>query len=334
LSINNLSTIILSKAPFDRRDLMILDKKVGELKFNTILSPQKLPENPLLKTIITSGSLKALQGGVKNYPLNFNPPTDENPYFFNMLKISRLNFQSVKNSAGIMKGNLLATVTLILLIVCLAIGAFFTILMPLISKTKNSHLHPLRLKNAYGAFYFSLIGAGFMLVEIALIQWLSVFLGHPVYALGILLFSMILSTGFGSLSSEKIIIWKKNALPLYPLLAALFILGLKFFIPVITTNMAEQSIGVRIFVTILLVFPLGICLGLFFPMGMKLVRKKELELTPWYWGLNGIFGVLFSAIAVLVSIYIGISINFYLAAVMYASLYIIIQKLVKNEVVT
>jgi hypothetical protein len=42
--------------------------------------------------------------------------------------------------------------------------------------------------------------------------------------------------------------------------------------------------------------------------------------TPWYWALNGIFGVLCSAIAVFISIYGGISINFYIGAVCYAAL--------------
>jgi hypothetical protein len=48
--------------------------------------------------------------------------------------------------------------------------------------------------------------------------------------------------------------------------------------------------------------------------------------------LNGIFGVLFSAIAVLVSIYAGISVNFYAAAFMYAGLILIIRLLRVEEI--
>src|SRR6266571_7708720 len=54
-----------------------------------------------------------------------------------------------------------------------------------------------------GTVYFALIGVGFMMIEIALLQRMSVFLGHPVYALSVVLFSLILWTGFGSMASER-----------------------------------------------------------------------------------------------------------------------------------
>jgi hypothetical protein len=62
----------------------------------------------------------------------------------------------------------------------------------------------------------------------------------------------------------------------------------------------------------------GIAAGLFFPTGMRLVNAKSDSATPWYWALNGIFGVLCSALAVFISIYLGISRNFEIAAVLYA----------------
>jgi hypothetical protein len=70
-------------------------------------------------------------------------------------------------------------------------------------------------------------------------------------------------------------------------------------------------------------------LGLFFPLGMKLSRNNNLQAhTPWFWALNGIFGVLFCAIAVFISIYAGISYNFYLAAVFYFSIFFLLRKMV------
>jgi hypothetical protein len=52
-----------------------------------------------------------------------------------------------------------------------------------------------------GTLYFALIGAGFMMVEIGLLQRMTVFLGHPIYSLSVLLFSLILTTGIGSFLS-------------------------------------------------------------------------------------------------------------------------------------
>jgi len=56
----------------------------------------------------------------------------------------------------------------------------------------------------FGSLYFSLIGMGFMLTEIALLQRFSVYLGHPIYSLGVCLFSLILASGLGSLTSEQL----------------------------------------------------------------------------------------------------------------------------------
>ena len=55
-----------------------------------------------------------------------------------------------------------------------------------------------------GTLYFALIGLGFMFIEIGIIQRVSLFLCHPVYGLAIGLFSIILSTGIGSLISERL----------------------------------------------------------------------------------------------------------------------------------
>jgi hypothetical protein len=76
----------------------------------------------------------------------------------------------------------------------------------------------------------------------------------------------------------------------------------------------------KIVASILLISPLGIVMGFFFPTGMRLVRSARAAETPWYWALNGIFGVLCSALAVFFSIYYGISTNFYIASICYALL--------------
>ena len=58
-------------------------------------------------------------------------------------------------------------------------------------------------------------------------------------------------------------------------------------------------------------------LGLCFPTGMLLIARAKAAQTPWYWALNGIFGVLCSALTVLISIYFGISMSLAIAAICY-----------------
>ncbi len=59
-----------------------------------------------------------------------------------------------------------------------------------------------------------------------------------------------------------------------------------------------------------------------YPAGLRLVHAANIDDTPWFWALNGVFSVLCSALAVFVSIYVGISANFYLAAGCYSVLLI------------
>ncbi|MGB1250099.1 MAG: hypothetical protein ACPG8W_05655, partial [Candidatus Promineifilaceae bacterium] len=81
----------------------------------------------------------------------------------------------------------------------------------------------------------------------------------------------------------------------------------------------------RASVTIVILFPIGILLGLFFPMGMRLFGTQNDRATPWFWALNGVFSVLCSSLAVFISIFVAVSANFILAAVLYLSVIFILQ---------
>jgi hypothetical protein len=322
ISVNNIATLILSKRPFSPEEITTLRNVADSLKYQATILPDVLPENQLLRQMLSASSTDALEQVSKRQSLNFEAPTDENPYFFNMLKINHLG--SVNQfREGVVKGNLSATVTLMVLMGCLSILTLLTVALPLfIRKGVVVRSGPARAMFRAGAFYFSLIGAGFMLVEIGLIQKLSVFLGHPVYALGILLFTMILSSGIGSFFSTRIVA--------YPLVAAIGILLVKFFVDGLLAGMINAALFYKIIVSIAVIFPLGFTLGLFFPSGMQLVKSGPSADTAWFWALNGIFGVLCSSLAVFISIFAGIAFNFYLAAICYVSLALVVPVLKKK----
>ena len=82
----------------------------------------------------------------------------------------------------------------------------------------------------------------------------------------------------------------------------------------------DEGLTVRVLCSIGMVSPIGLFLGVFFPAGMRLAANSGATATPWFWALNGIFGVLCSACAVFVSLYLGISTNYQIAAVCYAAL--------------
>lgn len=173
---------------------------------------------------------------------------------------------------------------------------------------------------AHAAAYFCMIGAGFMLAEIALIQKLSVFLGHPAYALGILLFSMIASAGAGSYLSEKPPFSNKKILKILPAVLGGYILLLISLMAAAAEAMVSSPMPLKIAAALAMIVPMGVMMGMFFPAGMRVMQGADREGTPWYWALNGIIGVLCSAMAVFISIYSSISMNLVISAACYFSL--------------
>lgn len=318
MTTGNISTLILSKQPFTAQDVDTLLQLCREMGFQIILLPGQPPAEPLLGKIASAQTPEQLSKAIAGEPLNYDPPTDENPYFFNMLRLTDIG-AAADMPSEIIKGNLMATLTLLGLLATLMILAIATIVLPLAFKTEhgmatNTPVATLRS----GLLYFSLIGAGFMLTEIALIQRLTVLLSHPIYALGILLFTLIASAGLGSLLSDRLPLTRKPWIYVYPLVAAACIIALRFLLQFLLTTIITAALPTKIIVSVVVIFPVGLLMGMFFPTGMRLAKQVALDETPWYWALNGIFGVLCSALAVFISIYLGVSVNFYIAAACYA----------------
>ena len=250
---------------------------------------------------------------IADEPLNLTPPTDNNPYFFNMLRLGHLT-RFLETEPGIVRGNLVATGTLVVLIATLGVLTVLLILVPLWLRTAAAPGG--RGLLGAGMVYFVAVGAGFMFVELAMIQRLSVFLGHPVYAMGILLATIIAAAGVGALISERLPVASRR-LPIMSVAAAALAVAFAFAADAVAARMEEASLAARIVVTILLVVPPGIVMGLFVPVGLRLTRDIHQGETPWYWALNGVVSVLCSALAVLVAITSGGHANFAVGALAY-----------------
>lgn len=312
------STLLVSRRPLSPADLEWLQKVCAHLGYELPVLPGRPVENEVLRGILSARSDEDLSALGRLHKLEFRPPTDDNPFFFNMLPLERVfdavDPRQLPSFEGVAAGNAMATKTLAVLILCLIVLAVVTILLPSIAGSSGI---PLQKVHPAGAAYFSLIGAGFMFAEISLIQRLSVFLGHPAYALGVLLFTIIASTGVGSLLSERLPLSRGPVLFAYSLATAGALAALPTILTGVMTSLQHTGQGAKIASTVVLLFPIGILLGLFFPTGMRLAARARHAETPWYWALNGVFGVLSSALAVFVAIYWAISVNLRIAAVCY-----------------
>jgi SAM-dependent methyltransferase len=301
-------TLLVSPKPFSPADLARLATTLERLRFTPLAVPGTEPD-PRLAGILASRDLFAFAEG---FPYDVSPPTDDRPFFFNMLRLrdvlqpiqgrsmNEFNLRAVK-----VLGALLAIVvglTGLFLLGPLALGG------QMVPRSAGPWL-----------VYFGGIGFGFMLVEVSQIQRLTVFLGHPTYGLSVLLFSLLLSSGLGSLLTPAISSPADARRAGWRLLALLgLLLAFGAFTPSLTEAWRGEPTPVRIGAAVALLFPLGLFLGTAFPLGMGLASLRHSALTPWFWGVNGATSVCASVLAVAVAMTGGISAAFAAGALCYA----------------
>src|SRR5207302_3664201 len=190
------------------------------------------------------------------------------------------------------------SMTLLLLIVALgACGCY--IVVPFVRLAKRMPLSTLTPP----VTYFSAIGMGFMLIEISQMQRLMVFLGHPVYGLSVVLFTILLFSGIGSTTvgadtpRPRAIVWRVTVLLITILAAGLLT-------PLVTNWTRSQPTDIRILVSILLLAPPAFCMGMMFPLGLNIWRRHE-GLLPFFWSTNGVTSMLASVLGMALSIQFG-----------------------------
>ena len=217
---------------------------------------------------------------------------------------------------GVIRGNLVASATLVMILVISIVAVIGTIILPL-RGTAKSCSRPLI---AAGTCYFSLIGTGFMFAEISLLQYFSVYLGHPIYSLGVCLSSLILASGLGSLASNRLNIASIRRMALWSLTVSAYLFCLQQWLTNVFHATTARDLAVRISISLAVLIPLGFLLGFAFPTGMKLVEAVDKEPTPWFWGINGAAGVVASVLAVMLGMAMGIRVTLLLSSLCYAML--------------
>jgi hypothetical protein len=157
-----------------------------------------------------------------------------------------------------------------------------------------------------------------MFVEIGLIQRTSIFLGHPIYALSIVLFSIILWTGLGSLLSERFALEHPRGIAFWLAPLVVYLMALPFALTQLTHSSLEAAgVEIRALACVLIMAPAGLLMGFGFPMGMRLIRRRDPRPAPWFWGINGAAGVLAAGLATTCSMVFSIDATIRVGAVCY-----------------
>ncbi|MBI1790915.1 MAG: hypothetical protein HYR60_25585, partial [Acidobacteria bacterium] len=155
--------------------------------------------------------------------------------------------------------------------------------------------------------FFVCIGTGYILIEVALIQKFVLFLGHPTYALTVVVFSMLVSSGLGSYWSRRALGAAGKNLRTALAAVALLVAALAVISAPLLTAGVGWPLSAKIVVTMLLIFPAGFVMGMPFPTGLGRLEQWHKPSVRWAWSLNAASSVLGSVLAVVCAIYLGLT---------------------------
>ncbi len=304
-------TMLVSKEPFSERDLTIIERIAQEMRFDLILTP-RFARDSVFATLASKENIEAF---VAASPINIAAPTDDSPFFFHLLRL-RDSFNPGLWLMGEFEFNMKAVLVLGMLLAVVVVLTVLCILIPLMLNTDRT-----LLRQAVSlSTFFVCIGLGFMFVEISQMQRLIVFLGHPVYGLSVVLFALLLSSGLGSFLTRQVSdprIGREATIRLFLLLGVIALFGI--LTPQAIRLFQGATTTMRILVATGVLFPLGLFMGMAFPLGMKVASTRFASLTAWFWGINGATSVCASVIAVAIAMNWGISTAFWIGFVSYVS---------------
>jgi hypothetical protein len=309
---DGIGTILVGKRPFSDEDLDELSAVIEEMGFELVLSP-RVTLDPTFAAVASERDIGVFAAG---FPINIAPPTDDSPFFFNMLRPKDI-FSRELWAQGVMGFNLTAVSTLVALLIIVVDLALLCIIVPLVIAARKAMPRPTAETVSLFVFFAS-IGLGFMLVEVSQMQRLIIFLGHPTYSLSVVLFALLSSSGFGSLLTRKIDTSHKANLAIICLVLLLCMLvAFGVLTPRAISAFHRSPTPVRILLAVVMLLPLGLFMGMAFPLGMKLASTESSALTTWLWGINGASSICASVFAVAIAIGSSISTSFWVGAFCY-----------------
>jgi hypothetical protein len=243
----------------------------------------------------------------RSYRLNVCPPTDDKPFFFNMRRLDDLG-------ASLPSGYFYSIDPMVILLVTLAVLVVFSVaalVLPLVLVRGARGPPPSSL------VLFAAIGLGFLVLEVSLVQRFVLFLGFPTYALSIVLFSLLLFTGLGSLLTTR---WTQPRRAVTVALggALVLILAAAIGLEPLLDDLIGLPFALRVAIAVLLLIPLGVSLGTVMPVALARLEQLYPGSTPWAWGLNGVMSVVASVLAVAVAISFGFTVTTLVALGCYA----------------
>lgn len=243
------------------------------------------------------------------------PVTDDKPFFNHFKKFAHFSLDTVPTEFHpLFESYNDSDFAIIAIIAEAAVLSLIFIILPLYLFKRSGLKSP--GKGLFLVYFFSL-GLAFILIEIVMIQRFTLFMGNPTYSVTVVLFSILISAGCGSFLSGKLQGNVKRSLTLV-IVGITIVATLQITVaPVIFKIFLGNSMPVRILVSICLLAPLGVLMGMPFPLGITLTNQVSKRLIPWVWGINGYATVIGSVLCVILALSFGFSAVIFIACGIY-----------------
>lgn len=314
--------IMAKVEPFTREEIDAVRKFSREKRFDLVLLPgiREDETNIYLKTasneyaaafmsILDPGRRASFQ---RDYLFDITPVRDESPFFHYFLRLKNLrNIYEVMGGKWqylIEEGYLLPVVFVQVLLLSIVF-----ILLPAFSKRRKND-NPSNPPSIPPLLYFAFLGLGFMFVEISLIQRMILPLENPSYAVAAVLTSVLIGSGIGSLLSSRFSPLRSR----FTLLAlTLLIAAYSLLVPLFSDFIAPQPLLRKVALGFAFLIPLGLPMGIPFPMGIRNLGEKTPELIPWAWAVNGCASVLAPLLTIMLAMAVGFQTVMWIGAAAY-----------------
>lgn len=322
-SVDGLIAVLLKKGAFTADEVAKLAAFADDNGINQVVLPGRdlgtLPEQ-----FVRSDDKR---GFIAGFPFDITPTTDDRPYFFSFHRWSSpesYKDRYVNEATSVSQGNPA------FLLGQLGFSSLFAAVFVLLPLLLRRGVRTAR--DGVGRFflYFAGLGVGFIFVEIALIQKFTLLLGQPLYSIVVTLFAILVFTGIGSLWSTRLLRGGPRAARLIPAAIALCIALVAFSSDQLVAACIGLPLALRVAITVLVIAPLGLFLGMPFAHGIALVEKVNPSFVPWAWAVNGSLTVVGSIVTVIVSMNLGFQAVLLLAGVIYLGAFAAVDRMARR----
>jgi len=311
---------VLQKKPFDRKEVLFLSQAMQRLGYNPNLSYFPYIEGPFNPALMSLSrgkkTFRDVEDMVRERGYDISPVSDNDPFFYKFEK-------------GMPKSvSLVLWPSIILLVIMGFIPLIWGKKQPPPSKPSSAKKRASPPDLLRSVVLFSMLGIGFMLMEVSFIQRFVLFLGQPVLSLSILLFALLVGAGLGSLWSGRFPPDKINkGIAIASFSVAVMVLGYTFLLPVVFNQLLGLNLTVRLCATVFMLIPLGFWAGFPFPLGIRLLKELGREKhIPWMWGINGVSSVVGSTMTVILAISLGFAAAGFVSACCYIIVYLMFRR--------